>query len=165
MASFAAPQAPPKWNHTPEEMLSITKRALAQNKAVSDKVAALPEAECNFETVFVSDVAINCHRILRQASDVRSPYHLRAPRILPERLHSKELRDALNQAKVLQRKFNVEESMRLDVFKAKAAAEKNLRESGAWEKLSDKWRGLMEKMVLDGKRAGGRHWFAIPALI
>lgn len=51
MASLTPPQAPPKWNHTPEEVLSITKLALAQNKAVSDKVAALPEAECNFETV------------------------------------------------------------------------------------------------------------------
>jgi metallopeptidase MepB len=44
--------------------------------------------------------------------------------------------------------------MRLDVFKAKAAAEKNLRASGAWEKLSEEQRRLVEKMVLDGKRAG-----------
>lgn len=51
MASLTPPQAPPRWNHTPEEVLSITKQALAQNKAVSDRVGALPEAECNFETV------------------------------------------------------------------------------------------------------------------
>lgn len=44
--------------------------------------------------------------------------------------------------------------MRLDVFKARTAAEKNLRESGAWEKLSDEQHRLVEKMVLDGKRAG-----------
>jgi Zn-dependent oligopeptidase len=44
--------------------------------------------------------------------------------------------------------------MRLDVFKAKAAAEKNLRASGAWEKLSEEQQRLVEKMVLDGKRAG-----------
>lgn len=44
--------------------------------------------------------------------------------------------------------------MRLDVFKAKAAAENNLRKSGQWEKLSDEQRRLVEKMVLDGKRAG-----------
>jgi Zn-dependent oligopeptidase len=67
---------------------------------------------------------------------------------------SKELRDASNQAEVLQRDFDVEESMRLDVFKAKTAAEKNLRKSGEWEKLSDEQRRLVEKMVLDGKRAG-----------
>ena len=51
MASLTPPQAPPRWNHSPEDVLSITKQALAQNKAVSDTVAALPEAECNFETV------------------------------------------------------------------------------------------------------------------
>jgi len=51
MASLTPPQAPPKWNNTPEEVLDITKQALAQNKAVSDKVAALSEAECHFETV------------------------------------------------------------------------------------------------------------------
>lgn len=51
MATWTLPQSPPRWNHTPEEVLSITKQALARNKAVSDKVAALPEAECNFETV------------------------------------------------------------------------------------------------------------------
>jgi hypothetical protein len=51
MASLTPPQAPPKWNHTPEEVLSFTKQALAQNKAISDKIAALPEVECNFETV------------------------------------------------------------------------------------------------------------------
>ena len=52
------------------------------------------------------------------------------------------------------REFEVEESMRLDVFRAKTAAEKNLRESGAWEKLNKEQQRLVEKMVLDGKRAG-----------
>lgn len=144
MASLTPPQSPPKWNHTPEEVLSITKQALAQNKAVSDKVAALPEAECNFETVFLplahaeAEVLIICEP-LGFYQNVST---------------SKELRDASNQAEVLQRDFDVEESMRPDVFNAKAAAEKNLRESGAWEKLSDEQRRLVEKMVLDGKRAG-----------
>ncbi|KAG2106879.1 hypothetical protein BD769DRAFT_1694331 [Suillus cothurnatus] len=67
---------------------------------------------------------------------------------------SKELRDASNQAEVLQRDFDVKESMRLDGFKAKTTAEKNLRKSGEWEKMGDEQRRLVEKMVLDGKRAG-----------
>lgn len=144
MASLTPPQAPPSWIHTPEEVVSVTKRALAQNKAVSDKVAALPEAECNFETVFLpladaeAEVLIICEP-LAFYQNVST---------------SKELRDASNQAEVLQRDFDVEESMRLDVFKAKTAAEKNLRKSGEWEKLSDEQRRLVEKMVLDGKRAG-----------
>ena len=42
--------------------------------------------------------------------------------------------------------------MRLDVFNAKIAAEKNIKASG--EKLSKEEERLVEKMILDGKRSG-----------
>lgn len=67
---------------------------------------------------------------------------------------SKELRDASNEAESLVRDFGVESSMRLDVFEAKAAAEKNLKASGQWDKLSSEERRLVDKLVLDGTRAG-----------
>lgn len=62
--------------------------------------------------------------------------------------------------------------MRIDVYRAKVAAEKNLKESGQWEKLSAEEKRLVERMVrksylylqilpelsieqiLDGTRAG-----------
>lgn len=44
--------------------------------------------------------------------------------------------------------------MRLDVFQAKVAAEKNIKESGKWDKLTHEEKRLVDKMVLDGKRAG-----------
>jgi Zn-dependent oligopeptidase len=44
--------------------------------------------------------------------------------------------------------------MRVDVYKAKAAAEKNAKSSGEWEKLSPEAQRLAEEMLLDGKRAG-----------
>jgi Zn-dependent oligopeptidase len=44
--------------------------------------------------------------------------------------------------------------MRLDVFNAKCAAEKNIKESGQWDELSPEEQRLVEKMILDGKRAG-----------
>jgi len=44
--------------------------------------------------------------------------------------------------------------MRLDVFRAKTAAEANMRASGQWDGLNSEERRLVEKMVLDGKRAG-----------
>jgi len=37
--------------------------------------------------------------------------------------------------------------MRLDVFQAKVAAEKNLKESGKWEKLGPEDQRLVEKLV------------------
>ena len=65
---------------------------------------------------------------------------------------SKELRDASNEAEVLVRDYGVEASMRLDVFRAKQAAEKNIAAAG--KTLSAEEQRLVDKMVLDGKRAG-----------
>ena len=65
---------------------------------------------------------------------------------------SKELRDASNEAEVLVRDYSVDSSMRLDVFKSKQAAEENIKKSG--KKLNAEEARLVEKMVLDGTRAG-----------
>jgi Zn-dependent oligopeptidase len=67
---------------------------------------------------------------------------------------SDKLRNASNQAEIFVQDYQVESSMRLDVFKAKAAAEKNIKTLGQWEKLSVEDQRLVEKMLLDGKRAG-----------
>ena len=45
------------------------------------------------------------------------------------------------------RDFGVESSMRLDVFQAKVAAEKNIKDSGEWENLSAEEKRLVDKMV------------------
>ncbi len=65
---------------------------------------------------------------------------------------SKELRDASNEAEVLVRDFGVDASMRIDVFRAKQAAEKNIKASG--RKLTSEEQRLVDKLLLDGKRAG-----------
>jgi Zn-dependent oligopeptidase len=65
---------------------------------------------------------------------------------------SKELRDASNAAEVLRREYGIEMSMRVDVYQAKVNAEKNIKASG--RKLNPEEERLVEKLVLDGKRAG-----------
>ena len=60
---------------------------------------------------------------------------------------SKELRDASNEAESTVRNFGVESSMRLDVYHAKVEAEKNIKASGQWDKLSAEEKRLIEKMV------------------
>lgn len=60
---------------------------------------------------------------------------------------SKEIRDASNDAESLIRDFGVEASMRLDVFTAKVGAEKNIKASNQWEKLSAEEQRLIERMV------------------
>jgi Zn-dependent oligopeptidase len=65
---------------------------------------------------------------------------------------SKELRDASNEAEQLVLDFGVESSMRIDVFNAKVAAQKNIEASG--KKLNPEEQRLVEKMIQDGTRAG-----------
>lgn len=59
----------------------------------------------------------------------------------------KELRDASSAADSLISDFSVETSMRMDIFDAKVAAEKNIKISGQWERLSPEEQRLIEKMV------------------
>ena len=65
---------------------------------------------------------------------------------------SKELRDAASAAEVLLDEYGIEISMRLDVYQAKVNAEKNIKASG--RKLNPEEERLVEKLLLDGKRAG-----------
>lgn len=51
MANLTPPQPAPKWTHTAQEILDITKKEIENHKAVEDKVAALSPSECNFESV------------------------------------------------------------------------------------------------------------------
>ena len=65
---------------------------------------------------------------------------------------SKELRDASNEAEAQVREYSVEVSMRVDLFKAKQAAQANIEKSD--RKLTAEEQRLVEKMIQDGTRAG-----------
>ncbi|KAG2009857.1 metallopeptidase MepB, variant 2 [Coprinopsis cinerea AmutBmut pab1-1] len=138
------PQPPPEWNHTAEDITRLVKEAIEKDRAVMDKVGALDPKDCNFESVFLA--LTESDTLLDSVVQPLAFYQNVSP--------SKELRDASNEAESLVRDFGVESSMRLDVYNAKVAAEKNLKESGEWDKLSPEDQRLVEKMVLDGTRAG-----------
>ncbi|KAJ8519018.1 hypothetical protein ONZ45_g3985 [Pleurotus djamor] len=141
--SITPPQAPPSWNHSAEEIISLTKQAIDKHKAVDDKVGALAASDCTWESVFLP--LAYSETDLDAVVEPLSFYQNVSP--------SKELRDASNEAEVLVRDYGVEASMRLDVFQAKVSAEKNIKESGQWDKLSAEDQRLIEKMAY-GKRAG-----------
>jgi hypothetical protein len=44
-------QEPLKWTHTPEQVISLTKEQIEEDRKFLDRIGALPEEECNFETV------------------------------------------------------------------------------------------------------------------
>jgi hypothetical protein len=60
---------------------------------------------------------------------------------------SSDVRDASEEVEGLSQDYEVDSSMRLDVFTAKVNAEKRLKETGEWEQLSSEDQRLVEKMV------------------
>ncbi|KAF8650117.1 hypothetical protein AX16_005354 [Volvariella volvacea WC 439] len=138
------PQPPPVWNHSAEDIKKLTQEAIDSNRAIQDKVGKLTPEESNFETVFLE--LARAETELDAVTEPLSFYQNVSP--------TKELRDASNEAESLVRNFGVESSMRLDVYQAKVNAEKNIKASGQWEKLSAEDKRLVEKMILDGTRSG-----------
>ena len=54
MAAITPPQPAPTWTHTPEQVLSLTKAAIEQDRKVQDAVAALAPKDCDFSSVSTS---------------------------------------------------------------------------------------------------------------
>lgn len=107
------PQAPPLFTATPESILADTKKINEQGKAILDKVVAEVSADkATFanvqEPILVDDnLASPMQRTL-------TFYHHVSPK--------EDLRDASTQAEMLMDDFNIEQSMREDVFKLVDAA-------------------------------------------
>ncbi|THH10464.1 hypothetical protein EW145_g1314 [Phellinidium pouzarii] len=141
MSSLSPPQPPPVWDHSPEDILDLTKKTIERVRLAQDKIAALRPEDCTFDSVFV------------ELSKAEADLHLLEPTLFYQNVSaSKELRDASNQAEIFLRNFSVEDEMRVDIFTAKKHAEANIAAKGI--KLSTEEARLVEKMLLDGKRAG-----------
>ncbi|KAK2465233.1 hypothetical protein APHAL10511_002587 [Amanita phalloides] len=144
VSSLTPSQPPPAWIHSPQDIKRLTADLIAKDRALQDKIGALKPDECNFESVFLA-LAESENEFDGEAEPL-SFYQNVSP--------SKEMRDASNEAERLVRDFGVESSMRLDVYEAKVNAEKNIKASGKWDKLSPEEKRLVEKMILDGTRSG-----------
>lgn len=51
MASLTPPQAAPSWTHSPEDVTRITNEMIEKDRKLMDKIAALDDAECTFDSV------------------------------------------------------------------------------------------------------------------
>ncbi|KAJ7212164.1 metallopeptidase MepB [Mycena pura] len=142
-ASMAVtPKPPPIWTHSPEDVMRLTKDAIAADRAVEDKVASLQPSECTFESLALAAAETDFGTVTEPLCFYKN--------VSP----SKQLRDASTDADSLIRDYGVESSMRQDVYKAKTTAEQNIKSSGHWDKLSSEEQRLVDKMILDGTRAG-----------
>ncbi|KAF8674541.1 Peptidase family M3 [Rhizoctonia solani] len=132
------PQAPLRWDHSPEDVMSFTKEAIENSRNMQDTVASLSESECSFGSVFLPLALAEAH--LDATTEPLSFYQNVSP--------NEKLRDAATEAEKLVREFGIESSMRVDVYTALL----NARKKG--EKLTKEEQRLVDKMILDGKRAG-----------
>ncbi|KAI0372191.1 Metalloprotease [Pilatotrama ljubarskyi] len=142
MTAPTLPQAAPKWTHAPEDVLRLTEEAIAEDKATEDRIAALKPEECTFESVFLALAHAEAKR--RTVCEPLAFYQNVSP--------SQELRDASSKSDVMVQDHRVDASMRLDVFRAKLAAQKNIKESG--RQLDPEEQRLVDKEILAGTRAG-----------
>jgi len=144
MASLTPPQPPPIWQHTVEDIERLTTEALTRDKQISDDIVRLPEDKLDFDNVFLAlanaeaefDITVEPLNFYQNVST------------------NKALRDASANSEERARKYANQESMREDLYKAKVTAAANLRKTGAWDALSAEQKRLVDKMLLDGKRAG-----------
>lgn len=49
--ALTAPQPPPAWNHSAEDITRLTKEFIAEHRTVEDKIGALALSDCNFNSV------------------------------------------------------------------------------------------------------------------
>ncbi|KAJ6584908.1 hypothetical protein B0H19DRAFT_926190 [Mycena capillaripes] len=140
--AITPPQPPPDWTHKPEDVARLIKEAIANHRAVEDKIGALDPSECTYESLALEAAETDFETVTEPLSFYQN--------VSP----SKQLRDASTDADSAVRDYGVESSMRLDVYQAKLAAEKTIKSSGLWEKLSSEEQRLIDKMILAGKRAG-----------
>ena len=111
MSSLQAPQAPPRWTHTPAEVTDLTKAAIRDVKRIHNQITALPPKECNFESVF------------RKLSDAETILQDLEPLLFYQNVSpNKQLRDASSAAEVTVRDFLVEVEMDVAIFQAKRPA-------------------------------------------
>ena len=131
------PQPAPRWNHTPENLKKEIDAAIAAAKTTHDRVAALSKPERTYANVF--GALADTEAGLTRGELLTFYQHVST---------SAELRDASAAAEVTYNEFNIEKTMRVDLFEAACEAQASANT------LTGEDARLAEKIVLEGKRAG-----------
>ncbi|KIM28712.1 hypothetical protein M408DRAFT_329175 [Serendipita vermifera MAFF 305830] len=136
------PQPAIKWNHTPELIKTKTDEEITANRQALDSIANLPKADCNFQSVF--EAITKANTVLSKETSPLIFYTHVTP--------NDDLRAASIAAEETLDKYSVEAEMRVDVYRSVLNAEENIKETNP--NLTPEQRRLVEKTVLEGKRAG-----------
>jgi Zn-dependent oligopeptidase len=144
--ALTPPQPPPIWSHTLSSILSLTSAAIEATPTLNTQ-GRLPRPLLSllFPSVMLPLAAAEAP--LESTTKLLSSYQNVAV--------DKALRDASNEGEVMLTDVGVEASMRVDVYAAvKGAAEAVEREKKNAVNVDAEEKRLVEKMILDGKRAG-----------
>ncbi|ODV87852.1 hypothetical protein CANARDRAFT_26052 [[Candida] arabinofermentans NRRL YB-2248] len=107
MSLFEPPQLPPTWDHTAEQILTLTDSLIKEGSELDDKIAAAFEF-ASIDTVIkpIADLENKQSLLTNQLSFYQ---HVSS---------SKELRDASNESDQKMRTFGIESGLREDVYKS-----------------------------------------------
>lgn len=133
------PQNPPIWNHTADQILSITHQAIKSSKELLDRIGSTPTEQCSFESV-VLPLADN--DLITSAVDVLTFYQYVSP--------DEGLRNAAVEADKLIQQYDLEVGSRLDIYNVLLAAQKNSDVNS----LDDESKRLIEKFLIDRTQNG-----------
>lgn len=130
------------WKYTADDIKTQLDAALAAAKATHDQIAALPPGERNHSNVFTVFAQTEANIL-----------NLEPLQFLQFVTTDGATRDASEAAELAINEFKTEYQMRPDLFQTFVDARENaLKDDG--DKLTSEDRRYMDKVILDGKRAG-----------
>ncbi|EFP82348.2 uncharacterized protein PGTG_08304 [Puccinia graminis f. sp. tritici CRL 75-36-700-3] len=119
------PQPPPQWDHTPEQIITLTKQAIQDSRDLLDSIAATKPDQANFPN-----------------PEILTFYQYVSP--------EEALRTAAVEADKIIQEYDLEVCSRMDVYEALLAAQKNINP----DSLDDESKRLIEKLLIERTRNG-----------
>jgi Zn-dependent oligopeptidase len=136
------PQPAIKWDHTAELIKSKTDEEINNNRKNLDSVANLPRDDCNFQSVFDALTRANTAFVVATSPLIFYTHVTPDDAVRAASIAAEETLD----------RYSVDVEMRVDVYQSLLNAQKNIEKDGI--NLTPEQQRLVEKMILDGKRAG-----------
>jgi thimet oligopeptidase len=131
------------FNLTPEELIKLGDEIIRRSREVHDRVAALPDDKCNFDTVI---------RPLAELENWSSGEENVAT-FLQYVSSNKEVRDASTETDKKLQEFAIESSMRVDLYERVKAARRNMSPE-AFAALCEEDQRLFDRIERDFRRNG-----------
>lgn len=134
------PQQPPNWQHSPEQILHITKQSIQSSKKLLDQlVSTINTDNADFQSV-IAPMAEN--DIIISLTELLTFYQYVSP--------EEPIRTAAVEADKLIQEYDLQVASRVDVYNLLLAAQKNINQ----DTLDKESKRLIEKLIIERTRNG-----------